>query len=173
MDRTEKQQVVEELNQAFKQHSAVWLIDFTGIKVVDEVELRRKVAEAGSSYRVVKNTLALRAAKDTAVSQVEDFFQGPTAVAMTRENPVGLAKTLADFFKNHPGMSLKVGILDESVLSSGDLEALAKMPSREELLAKAVYLLQAPLTGLAATLQSPLRKLTLILRQLSEKKDAT
>ncbi len=170
MEKSQKQSVVEELNTAFRESAGVFLIDFSGINVADETELRRKMSSDGNSYRVVKNTLALRAAQDTGVHKLKERFHGPTAIATTPDNPVALAKAVTEFLKNHPTMSLKGGVLEDSLLSPEDVGALADMPSREELLAKVVYLLQSPLTRLAAALQSPLRNLASVLKQLEEKK---
>lgn len=144
-------------------------MDFTGVSVADETELRRRMSQNGCGYRVIKNTLAKRAAEEGAAAQLDTFFTGPTAVAFTEENPVGLAKALTEFIKAHPTTSLKAGLLDDALLSVDEVEALASLPSREELLAKLVYLLQAPLTQLAAALQTPLRNLTSLLAQLEDK----
>lgn len=171
MERSAKQQVVEELNAAFRTNGGVLLIDFSGVNVADETELRRKVAAAGSTYRVVKNTLARRAAEETAVAALHAHFRGPTAVAMTQQDPVGLAKAVTDFLKAHPGMAFKAGVLDGAVLTAEDVSALADMPSRQELLSKLLYLLQSPLTRLASALQSPLRNLASALKQIEEQKE--
>jgi len=166
MRKPEKQQVVEELSQAFSASSGVLLVDFTGINVADETELRRKVAEVGGSYRVVKNRLAVRAARESTVGKLEEYFQGPTAVALSESDPVALAKALTEFLKTHPNMSVKAGVLEQSVLSQSDVESLANMESREELLSKLVFLLQAPVRNLMGALQSPLRNLASVLKQL-------
>lgn len=171
MDKAEKHRIATELNQAFVAHGSILLIDFTGINVAAETELRRKVAETGGSYRVVKNTLALRAAADTPVAQLKEHFRGPTAVALTQDDPVGLAKVLSGFLKAHPTMSFKVGVLDETVISSQEMSALAQMPSRAELLSKVVFLLQAPLRRLVMALQSPVSNLASLLKQLEERKE--
>ncbi len=170
MERVQKQRIVEELSTVFKESAGVLLMDFTGVNVADETELRRKMTDSGGSYRVVKNTLARLAARESAVAQLEPHFQGPTAVAFTRDNPVALAKTLTEFIKAHPGTSLKAGLLEESALTVDEVQALADLPSREELLAKLVYLLQAPLMNLAAALQGPLRSLASGLSRLEEVK---
>ena len=93
MHKTEKQIRVDRLHEVFSESTAVLLINFTGIGVIQETQLRRKVAEIGS-YQVVKNTLALRAAQDTPLEPLTEQFHGPTAIAFTREDPVGLAKSL-------------------------------------------------------------------------------
>lgn len=166
MNKSEKQQVIEELSRSFAESASVLLVDFTGINVADETELRRTLTESGSDYRVVKNRLALRAAVDTPVDGVRDHFRGPTAVAFSQQDPIALAKTVTEFLKTHPGMSVKAGVLERSVLTAKDVEALAQLPSREELLSKVVYLLLAPVRNFAAALQAPLRNLASVLSQI-------
>ncbi len=169
MNRTEKQKTVEQLHQVFSESTAVLLINFSGIGVAQETELRRGVTKTGR-YQVVKNTLALRAAKETPLAELTEHFQGPTAIAFTREDPAGLAKSLKAFLKDHPQMSFKAAVLDRQTLSAEQVSALAELPGREELLAKLVALMQAPLTSLAGALQSPLRALGSALKQVAEKK---
>ncbi len=169
MNRTEKQQLIDELAEAFQQNSGVLLMDFTGLNVADATDLRRKVREGGSHYRVVKNTLAIRAAADTPVTELKENFEGPTAVAYTNTDPVALAKVLAEFVRTHPEVKFKGGVLDQHVLTAEQAESLATMPSRDELLSKLLFLLNAPLTRFASALQSPLRDLLSVLKQLAEK----
>ena len=172
MHRTEKQIRVDRLHEVFSESTAVLLINFTGIGVLQETELRRKVAEIGS-YQVVKNTLALRAAQGTPLESLTEQFHGPTAIAFTREDPVGLAKSLKSFFKEHPQMSFKAAVLDSRQLSVEQVNELADLPGREELLAQLIGLMQAPLISLAGALQSPIKQLALGLKQLAEKNKNT
>ncbi len=169
MNRAQKQAAVEDLHQVFKAHSSFFLVDFMGLNVAGEQELRRRIRDVESQYRVVKNSLALRASKDTPVEKLEPFFVGPTGVAMTASNPVGLAKVLTEFFKTHPQVGFKSGLLEQALLSVDDVENLARMPGREELLAQLLGLLQSPLTRLARALKSPLNNLVSVLKQLEEK----
>lgn len=169
MNRTEKQETVEQLHQVFSESTAVLLINFSGIGVAQETELRRSVTKIGR-YQVVKNTLALRAAKETPMAELSEHFQGPTAIAFTREDPAGLAKSLKAFLKDHPQMSFKAAVLDRQTLSAEQVSELAELPGREELLAKLVGLMQAPLNSLAGVFQSPLRALGSALKQVVEKK---
>jgi len=170
MRRPEKIEIVEELRKVFKDSGSVILIDFKNIDVPDITELRRKIRESESDYRVVKNTLALRAAEGTSIEEIKQYFEGPTAVAYSGENIVGLAKLLRDFIKEHSGMSFKVGVLDGQVVSDEQVLSLADLPPREELLSKLLFLMNAPLTQLALALKSPLQKLAYLLKQLEENK---
>ena len=169
MNRTQKQEAVERLHQIFSENSAVLLLDFSGINVAQETDLRRRVSESGR-YQVIKNTLALRAAEDTPLAVLKDSFRGPTAVAFTNEDPVGLAKVLKSCLNDYPDMSFKAAVLDREQLTAEQVAALAELPGLDELLAKLVGLLQAPLTSFARTLQAPLTKLGSLLKQVGEGK---
>jgi large subunit ribosomal protein L10 len=147
-------------------------MDFTGLNVADVTELRRKVRESGNHYRVVKNTLALRAAAETTAAGLEPYLEGPTAVAYTSADPVALAKILSDFARTHPQIKFKGGVVENAVLTAEQALSLAEMPSRPELLAKLLYLLNAPLVRLATALQSPARNLMSALKQLETKKES-
>ena len=171
MNRAEKQDVVKELNETFKGNDSVLLINFTGLNVADSTDLRRKISEVECGYRVIKNRLALRALEDTSLEELKEHFQGPTAIAYTGGDPVALAKILKTFIQDHPAMSFKAGIVEGQAVSASEMENLAGLPSRIELLTKLVYLLNTPLTRLATALQSPVRELASVLHQLGEKKE--
>jgi len=168
MNKSEKTEIVEELKKVFKDSGSIVLIDFRNINVPDMTDLRRKVRESKSEYRVVKNTLALRAAEGTSVAELKQYFEGPTAIAYTEDSVVGLAKVLRDFIKQHSGMRFKAGVLEGEVISEEQVSSLADMPSREELLSKLLFLMNAPLTQFARALKSPVQKLAYVLKQLEE-----
>jgi large subunit ribosomal protein L10 len=170
MNRVEKTAVVEELKTTFDQSTGVILMGFDRINVPDITELRDKIRETGSSYKVVKNTLALIAAEETSVSAMAEFFKGSTGLAYTESDPVALAKTLKEFIKAHPGLQVKAGIVEGQVLSPAEISSLAEMASREELMAKVLFLLMAPLTNFATAIQSPIKNLAVVLKQLEEQK---
>jgi len=170
MDKTEKKQIIDELSDAFHRNKSVMVMSFSGLNVADVTELRRKISQSGSNYRVVKNTLAMRAAENTAVAKLAPQFAGPTAVVYTSGDPVALAKILTDFVKTHPALTFKGGVLEQSVLTPAQCQSLADMPSKEVLLAKVLYLLNAPVARLAGALNSPLTKMAILLKQLEEQK---
>ncbi len=170
MNKTEKQETVKRLHQIFSDSAAVLLIDFSGINVAQETELRRKVSQSGR-YQVVKNTLALRAAADTPLAALQEHFRGPTAIAFADEDPVGLAKALKTCLQDYPGMSFKAAVLEQESLTAEQVTALADLPGREELLTRLAGLLQAPLVSFARTLESPLRNAGSLLRQLAEREE--
>ena len=170
MNRGQKQSLVEELNKTFKASKSVLLINFTGVNVSEETELRRQISKVESGYQVVKNRLALRAVQETSLEPLREHFQGPTAIAYTVGDPVALAKVLKEFISHHPGVTFKAGLVEGKAFSASDVELLAKMASRPQLLSKLVFLLNAPLVRLVTTLQSPLSGLASVLKQLEEKK---
>lgn len=169
MERAEKTQVVDRLNQTFREHESVLLIDFTGLNVPEATILRRRISESGSTFLVIKNRLVLRAIEDTSLAALKEHFRGPTALAYTGGDLVALAKILKDFIHTHPGMNFKAGIVEGKPVSASDVEDLAGLPSRIELLSKLAVLLNSPLTSLASVLQSPIRNLGSVLKQLTEK----
>src|SRR4030095_2791370 len=116
MNRTEKQELIDELHGEFKASPHAVLVDFKGLSVPAVTEFRRKVKQAGSRYRVVKNSLALRAVKDTPLEKLQAKFEGTTGVAYTGDDPVALAKVLVDFAKDHPALALKGGLVSGTVV---------------------------------------------------------
>ncbi len=166
MNREEKQQQVESLSEHFRAVKSMFLIDYKGLKVVDATELRRKIREFDGSYIVVKNTLALRAAKDNGLEQIGAYLEGPTAVAFHHRDVVGMAKLLTEISKNNPNFQFKAAVIEGKVLPPTEIQKIASLPSREVLLGKLVFLLKAPLQRLAGALKSPARDLALVLKQV-------
>src|SRR6187455_123112 len=118
MNKTEKQALVDDLHQEFGRSPHAVLVDFRGLSVPAVTEFRRKVRQAGSRYRVVKNTLALRAVKDTPLEKLGPKFDNTTGVAYTGTDPVALAKTLIDFAKEHPQLVVKGGLSGNQMLDA-------------------------------------------------------
>jgi large subunit ribosomal protein L10 len=168
MNRTEKQQTVASLGAEFRSISSAFLIDYRGLKVVDATELRRKIREIDGKYIVVKNTLALRAARQTKLEPLGRYFEGPTAVAYHRKDIVGLAKLLTDVSKSIPNVAFKAALVEGKVVPASEIQAIASLPSREVMLGKLLFLLQAPLQRLATMLKAPVRDLVLVLNQVKK-----
>src|SRR5262245_34396740 len=144
MTRTQKQALIDNLNQEFSRSPHAILVDFRGLSVPAVTEFRRKVKATGSRYRVVKNTLALRAAKGTPLEKLGAQFDNTTGVAYTGTDPVALAKALVDFGKDHPQLVVKAGLVSGSqMLDAEGVKALSTMPSLTELRARLIGLLQA------------------------------
>jgi large subunit ribosomal protein L10 len=168
MNKEEKQQTVDVLNEQFRSIDSAFLIDYKGLKVVDATDIRRKIREFDGNYVVVKNTLALLAAKQTKMEQLESFFEGPTAVAYHKKDVVGLAKLLSDIKKSNPNFEFKAALVEGKVVSVSEIQAIASMPSREVLLSKLAFLLKAPLQKLTMVLKAPVRDLGLVLKQVQK-----
>jgi large subunit ribosomal protein L10 len=168
MNKAEKQQTVDSLSEQFRSVNSAFLINYRGLKVVDATELRRKIREINGSYVVVKNTLAMRAAKQTKLEQLEPYFEGPTAVAYHHKDVVGLAKLLTEISKSNPNFAFKAALVEGKVVAPSEIQAIASMPSREVMLSKLVFLLKAPLQKLTTVLKAPIRDLGLVLKQVQK-----
>lgn len=169
MNRTEKEQLVEQLHEELKAAPHVVLVDFRGLSVPAATEFRRKVRAAGSKYRVVKNRLALRAAKDTPLEKLDAQFVGTTGIAWTGDDPVVMAKALVDFAKEFPALKFKAGVVaGEDVLDADGVKALSTMPSLPELRSSLLGLLQAPATKLVRLLGTPATQMAQVLEARKE-----
>jgi len=168
MNRTEKHQTVESLGEQFRSISSAFLLDYKGLKVVDATDLRRKIREIQGRYVVVKNTLAIRAAKDTRMEPLGPHFQGPTAIAYHPRDVVALAKLLHEVTKANPNLSCKAAIVEGKVVPPSEIQTLASLPPREVMLSRLAFLLRAPLQRLATVLKAPVRNLALVLKQVKK-----
>ncbi|MCX8118323.1 MAG: 50S ribosomal protein L10 [Desulfobacterota bacterium] len=144
MNRAEKQEMVVELSRKLEGFQAVVLTHYRGLNVEQMNTLRRRFREEKIVYQVVKNTLMKRAATGTALEKLTDYFEGPTAVAITHGDPVSLAKILTDFVKAQPQLEIKVGLIQGKVSTPEEIKELATLPSREVLMAQVLGGLQAP-----------------------------
>jgi large subunit ribosomal protein L10 len=170
MNREDKFKEIEALNEAFKRAQNLFLAGFQGMTVSQDTELRRNLRATGSRYKVVKNTLARKAAKDTPVESLQDKFSGTTAVAYNDKDPVALAKALTAFAKSHPMFVFKAGMVEGRVVSLNDLEQIANLPSKEELISKLMYLLNSQAQRLASAVAGVSRNLAVVLNQAGEEK---
>jgi large subunit ribosomal protein L10 len=137
MDRQQKSEQVEALRGVFGDTQLMVLTNFSGLNVESMVELRAKLRQAGSGYRVVKNTLARLALADTHETVSPDFFTGPVGVAYSNEEPSAAAKVVSDFIKDHPKLEVSVGFLaDGKVIDASQIEALGKLPGKDQLRAQ-------------------------------------
>jgi large subunit ribosomal protein L10 len=172
MNRAEKQVLIDELRTEFGSSPHAVLLDFKGLSVNAATEFRRKVRQAGSRYRVVKNSLAVRAVKGTPLEGLGAKFEGTTGVAYTGADPVALAKVLVDFQKEHPALTLKGGIVSGTeMLDAEGVKALSTMPSLPELRARLLGLLQTPATTLVRLLNTPAGQLARVLLAHQDKEE--
>ncbi len=168
MNRQEKQQNVESLGEQFRSINSAFLLDYKGLKVVDATELRRRVREIEGRYVVVKNTLALRAAKGTRLEALGQYFEGPTAIAFHPKDVVALARLLNEVTRGDANLSCKAALVEGKVVPPSEIQTLASLPSREVMLGRLLFLLHAPLQRFATVLKTPLRDLILVLKQLKK-----
>ena len=169
--REEKAAEVSELNEQIGKASNAFLIDFKGITVPQVTELRKQVRETKSGYVVVKNTLALIALKDSPIIAMKEKFTGPTAIAFNASDAVALAKALTKFAKDVPAVQFKGVLLDGKVVPASQMQAIASLPSRLELVSKLLFLLQSPMRGLATVLQANIRNLAVVIDQIAKQKE--
>jgi len=170
MNRTEKQELIDELHGEFKASAHAVLVDFKGLSVPAVTEFRRKVKQSGSRYRVVKNSLALRAVKGTPLERLGDKFEGTTGVAYTGDDPVALAKVLIDFAKDHPALSVKGGLVSGAqLLDAEGVKALSTMPGLPELRSRLMGLMKAPAAQLVRLLATPATQLAQVLKARQDK----
>jgi large subunit ribosomal protein L10 len=171
--RKQKQDSLDALTEQFKNASAAMLVGFKGMTVPKDQELRDQLREAGVTYSVVKNTLARKAAVGTVLEPAVDQFKGVTAVALSSGDPVGLSKAIAKFTKANPEVfSFKAGIVEGRVVALRDVEAIASLPSREELISKVMFLVNCQAQRLATVTNAVARNLVVVLDQVRAQKEA-
>lgn len=170
--RLEKVQQVETIRAWLKQAVAAILTDYRGLNVGELVQLRSKLREAGSDYRVVKNTLLQRAAEGLGITGLEPYLEGPTAVAISRGDPVAPAKVLQEFIRQMRKLEIKGGLVEGRIITAEQVKALAEMPSKPQMQARLLGTLQGPLYGLAGVLVGLQRNLVYGLDQIRRQKEA-
>ncbi len=150
----EKKKVVAELIEKLKSAQAGVLVDYRGLTVEEDTNLRSKLREAGVEYKVVKNTLTRFAAKEVGFEELDEILNGPTSLAISDTDPVAPAKVISDFIKDNEKISIKAGFLDGKVISLDEIKTLANTPSKEVLIAKIMGSLNSPVSKLVRTLQA-------------------
>ena len=169
--REQKQKNLEALAQQFQAASAGMLVGFTKLTVAKDQELRRRLSEAGASYSVVKNTLARKAAEGTPFEGAAEHFKGVTALALAEGDPVELSKAISKFVKDNPEVfSFKAGVVDGRVVALRDVEALATLPSKEVMISRIMFLINAQAQRLATVISAVPRNLAVVVGQVAEQK---
>jgi large subunit ribosomal protein L10 len=167
-----KQQITEDLHERFAKSAIIVLTDYKGLDVTSINDLRRKLRESNVEYQVVKNSLLVRAAEDTEIAAIKDHFKGPSAVAISYDDPVAPAKVLTQFAKDNKKLEIKVGVLNGKVLDVQAIKALASLPSREVLLAQFLATLNAVPGSFVRTLAEIPRSLVNVLTAIKDQKEA-
>jgi large subunit ribosomal protein L10 len=171
--KEQKQKTVDELKEKLSQANVAILVDYKGLTVEEDAGLRKLCRDAGVEYRVVKNTLLELAAKGTGYEALVPYLKGPTAIAFGYADPVAPAKVLTNFINTSKKISLKAGVLGGSrLMMPPDIEALAKLPSKEVLVARLMGQLNAPVSGLVNVLQGTIRKFVYALDAIKDSKAA-
>ena len=168
--KAKKTQQVEKLSNDLKDVSNVVVATYTKLTVAQDYELRKALRGAGAKYQVVKNTLAERAAKGTKVEGALKDLAGVTSIAYTTGDPVAMAKALTKYAKDTPEFTFKVGVVEGRVITIKEIEALATMPSKEELVSKLLFLINAPAQRLATAINAVPRNLAVVIDQAVKEK---
>ncbi len=171
MDRAQKEKVVEELGQIFESSGVVVVAHYQGLTVAEMQDLRGRVREAGGSVRVAKNKLAKIALEGTPAAGIGDLLEGMTVLAYS-EDPVAAAKAADEFAKANDKYVILGGAMGGTVLDTDGVKAVAKMPSREELIASIVGCIGAPAANLAGAIGAPASNIASILSTIEEKAEA-
>lgn len=171
-----KQAVVAEIKTWLESAKSVVITSYKGLTVATDTQMRRELREAGVQYKVVKNTMLKLAAKDLGIEGLDSHLEGTTAIAFSTTDAVAPAKILCDFMKKNkledPGiLIIKAGILDKKVLSDKEVKALASLPSKEELIAKLLGSMNAPLSNTVGLLSAIIRNAIGVIDALREKKE--
>ena len=163
--KAKKAEQVEKLSADLKNVSSAVVATYSKLTVAQDYELRKALRGAGAKYRVVKNTLAERAAQGTKIEEALKNLAGVTSIAYTAGDPVALAKALSKYVKDNPEFSFRAGILDGQPLSVKQIEALASMPSREEIYSKLLFLMSSPAQRLVTVMNAVGRNLAVVVNQ--------
>ena len=147
-----KQPIVEEISATIKDAASVVVVDYRGLTVAEDTQLRKQLREAGVTYKVYKNTLVSRAVEGTDFESLRDVLEGPSAFAVSADDATAPARILAKFAKTAPKLEIKAGVVEGTYYDAEGMKAIASVPSREELLSKLLGSLQSPIANLARVL---------------------
>jgi large subunit ribosomal protein L10 len=171
--RETKQQDLEALTQSLQSAKSAMVVSFAGLSVNKDQEFRNTLRTAGARYQVVKNTLARRAIKDTQFEQAADSFKGVTAIAWTEGDPVVLSKAMSKFMKDNADIySFKSGVIDGKLIDLAQLTTIANLPSKEELISKLLFVLNAQAQRIVTVINAVPRDLAVVIKQIGDKAQA-
>src|SRR4028118_2027520 len=169
--RKQKQEDLNALTEQFQNSNAALVIGFNKLTVAKDQELRNQLRDAGAKYKVVKNKLAIKAIEGTPFEGATEYFKGVSAIAFSEGDPVQLSKTLSKIVKDNGDIfNFKVGIVEGKVVDLKQVESLANLPSKEELIAKIMFLINAQAQRLATVISAVPRNLAVVVNQVAEQK---
>lgn len=167
-----KKAKVEELSQKLKEAKSFVLADYRGLTVEQDTQLRKAMREAGIEYTVIKNSIVRFAAQENGYDELDEYLKGPTALAISVEDPVAPSKVLSKYAKEYDKLEIKAGVVEGNILDIDGVKSIASLPSKEELVAKVVGGLSGPLYGIVNVLNANIRGLAVALNAIAEKKQA-
>lgn len=171
--RERKQADLNALAEQLQNSKSAMIVSFNKLTVTKDQEFRNQLREAGAKYQVVKNTIARLAVKGTPYEDASEHFKGVTAIAWTENDPVVLSKTISKFIKDNADFyTFKAGIVDGKVVDAKQVEAIASLPSKEELISKLLYVLNAQAQRIVTVINAVPRDLAVVIKQIGEKKEA-
>lgn len=170
LSRTQKEDLVASYREGLVAASHAFLVDYKGVSVPQVTDLRNRVRESGGEYLVVKNRLLLRAIEGVALAELKEHLQGPVAVAYCDGDPVALAKALSDFAQDVPAFEFRAGLVEGRAVAAEEILEIAKLPSRDELVAKVLFLLQSPISRFVRALGAIPQQLVTVLHQVGQAK---
>ncbi len=173
MNREQKSAAIAEIAEQIQSSEAVYAVDYRGISVPQAAELRTKLREADASFRIVKNTLTERAADQVGAEDLKALLEGPTALTFVRGDAAAAAKAVADFAKTTDNLlPFKGGLLNGAPLDTAQIQAIAKLPTRQVLYGQLVGVVASPISGVVRTLNALIQGLASQLGQVAEKKES-
>jgi large subunit ribosomal protein L10 len=171
VDRAQKATSVAALKQKLAGARGAVLTDYRGMSVAEITELRTLLRKSAVEYTVVKNTLAKLAVQDTGLAGLAAYLEGPTGIAISREDPVAPSRVLTSWGKSRPTFIVKAGVVEGQLVSAAEVQALADLPAREVLVARMAGTLQAPIQGLVNVLAGPVRALASVLDRVRAQRE--
>ena len=171
MDLSKKKKIVEALHERLSKSKIVILTDYKGLDVAAITKLRRSLKEADAEYSVVKNSLLNLASEDTDVALLKEHFKGPSAIALSYNDPVAPAKVISEFAEDNEKFEVKIGAMDGRTLQLEDIKALSSLPPREILLAKVLSAMNAVPSSFVRTLNEIPRQLLYVLQAIKDQKE--
>ena len=172
MKLEDKKRIAQDLKERFGKSKVIIVTDYKGLNVTSINALRRKLREADVEYKVVKNSLLIRAAKDTDVAQLNEYFKGPSAIAISYDDPVAPAKVLTEFAKESKALEIKAGVMGDQMLDMSAIKALSDLPSREVLLGQVLSAMNGVPTAFVRALNDNIARFLNVLNAIKDQKEA-